>query len=184
MEIFSNGGKNDSKKIILNLDKLVKVASTMRDLGYNLVITIGTWDLLHIGHVRYLRKAKSHGDILIVGVDSDRAARIYKGDLRPIIPHNERIEMISYQGCVDFVTMIDDVNEEKKWQYELIRKVMPEVFVAVEGSYPEEQLAEIRQFCEELIVLPRQAENTSTSKTIQETVKKTMLKILTEVDKR
>jgi len=184
MNVFSNGGKNDAKKVILDIDKLSKAANALRELGYTIVTTIGSWDLLHIGHVRYLRKAKTYGDILIVGADSDRAVKIYKGELRPIIPQDERVEMLSYQGCVDFVTLVEDVDENKKWQYELIKKINPDIFVAVQDSYPEEQKKEIQQFCGELVVLPRQAESTSTSRTIQETVKKTLAKMLAEADKR
>ncbi|HDH31554.1 MAG TPA: hypothetical protein ENH26_02140 [Candidatus Wolfebacteria bacterium] len=184
MENFSNKGKNDHKKIILDIEKLTKVTNVMRELGYRIIVTIGSWDLLHIGHVRYLRKAKTHGDILVVGVDSDRAVKIYKGELRPIIPENERVEMLSYQGCVDFVTLIDDVDNNKKWLYELIKKIKPDVFIAVKDSYPKEQKEEIKQFCKKLVVLPRQAEETSTSRTIQDVVKKTLEKMLTKTDRR
>lgn len=187
MEIFNPDRKDrndDRRKIIANIDKLAKVINGMQELGFKVVTTIGTWDLLHIGHVRYLRKAKSHGDILVVGVDTDRVAKIYKGDLRPIIPEEERVEMVSYQGCVDFVARIDDVSEDGKWQYGLLKALRPDIYVAVEDSYPEEQLVEIKELCTSLVVLPRQAENTSTSKMIQEVVKKTMLKMLSEVEKR
>ena len=80
--------------------------------------------------------------------------------------------MLSYQSCVDLVTTIDDVDPAGAWQYELVRALKPDIFVAVEGSYPEEQLAEIKKHAKELIVFPRQAENTSTSRLIQNTVKK------------
>ena len=144
----------------------------MKELNNRIVVTIGSWDMLHIGHVRYLIQAKMRGDVLIVGVDSDEAVRLYKGPTRPIIPHIERMEMLAYQSCVDFVTLVEDVDTAGGWQYGLIKDVRPDVFIAVEDSYPEEQLAEICKYCGEVIVLPRQAENTSTSKVIQDTVKK------------
>jgi len=137
---------------------------------------------LHIGHLRYLNRAKQYGDLLIVGADTDRAVKLYKGDLRPIIPQEERMEMLSYQSCVDIITLVDDIDEKGNWQYELIKIVRPDIFIAVEDSYPTEQQEEIKKFCEKLIVLPRQAEGTSTSKKIQETVKKTFARFMADLE--
>lgn len=176
--------KKLTNKIVLNYDKLTRVTEALRELGHKIVMTIGSWDLLHIGHVRYLIKAKSYGDILVVGVDSDRGIKLYKGPLRPIVPQGERIEMVSYQTCVDYVTSIDDVDEKGSWQYELIKQVKPDVFVAVEDSYSEQQCKDIKQFCGQLIVLPRQAENTSTSKMIQDTLKKHIAEMMVMMERR
>lgn len=176
--MFHQDPKRLTNKIVIDYDKLSRVTEAMRALGYKIVVTIGSWDLLHIGHVRYLNRAKSLGDILIAGADTDRAIKFYKGPLRPIIPEAERLEMLSYQSCVDLVTTVDDTDEQGKWQYGLIKKIRPDVFVAVEDSYPESQLNDIKQFAKELIVLPRQAENTSTSKLIQDTLKKHLIKII------
>lgn len=159
-------------KIATDYKKLVGIAEGMKKLNNRIVMTIGSWDMLHIGHVRYLIQAKMRGDILIVGVDSDAAVKLYKGPTRPIIPQSERMEMLAYQSCVDFITLIEDVDQAGNWQYGLIKDVRPDVFIAVEDSYPEEQLAELRKYCGEVVILPRQAENTSTSKVIQDTVKK------------
>ncbi len=162
------------RKIINSYDALAEVARGLRAVGRKVVVTIGSWDLLHIGHLRYLAKARSHGDLLIVGVDTDETVRFYKGELRPIVPYEERTEMLTYQSCVDFVTPIVDVDEKGKWQYGLIEKVRPDIFIAVEDSYPKEQLADIRKYSTEVIVLPRQAENTSTTNLVQNAVKKHM----------
>ena len=156
----------------MDYGSLAQATRGLQAIQHKVVLTIGSWDLLHIGHVRYLLKAKSHGDFLVVGVDTDRAIKSYKGELRPVVPENERCEMLSYQSCVDLITTIDDVDQEGGWQYELVRVLRPDVFVAVEGSYPESQLVEIRKHAKEVVVLPRQAENTSTSRLIQNTVKK------------
>ncbi|MBI2590228.1 adenylyltransferase/cytidyltransferase family protein [Candidatus Berkelbacteria bacterium] len=157
-------------KIVKNYAALAKLATGLRAVGRKTVVTIGSWDMLHIGHVRYLLKARNFGDTLIVGVDSDRAIKLYKGPLRPVVPEDERCEMLSYQEGVDFVTLIDDVDEDGVWNYELIKAIKPNVFVAVEGSYPENQLAEIKKYADKLVVLSRQA-NTSTSVKIEDTVK-------------
>jgi len=152
-------------------------SSAVIDLGGVLVksvseLEVGSWDLLHIGHVRYLMQAKAQGDILIVGVDSDRAIKKYKGDLRPVVPEDERQEMLSYQSCVDFITPLKDVDAQGKWQYKLLRDVGPDVFVAVKDSYPPHQIKEIKKHSKKVVVLPRQATRTSTSRMIQHTVKR------------
>ena len=173
-----------SQKIVNNYEKLSKAVHGLRAVDYKVVLTIGSWDLLHIGHVRYLLRAKEYGDILVVGVDSDRGIKSYKGELRPVVPEQERAEMLSYQTCVDFVTLIDDIDQQGKWQYELAKAIRPDVFVAVEDSYPEEQLNEIKKYCTQLIVLPRQAENTSTTKLIQGTIKKHLDQMYKLTEKR
>jgi len=146
METFKWAG---IKKIVTDIEKVGKLTSSLKSiLGYKIVATIGTWDLLHIGHLRYLNRAKQYGDLLIVGADTDRAVKLYKGDLRPIIPQEERMEMLSYQSCVDIITLVDDIDEKGNWQYELIKIVRPDIFIAVEDSYPTEQQEEIKKFCE------------------------------------
>jgi len=100
-----------TQKIVDDYDALAKAIDGLRAVNYRVVVTIGSWDLLHIGHVRYLLRAKEYGDVLVVGVDTDRGIKLYKGELRPVIPESERCEMLSYQSPVDFVTLIDDLDE-------------------------------------------------------------------------
>ena len=101
------------KKIVLDYNNLRKIAEGYQALGQKVVVTIGSWDALHIGHIRYIIQARAKGDILIVGLDSDRAIKLYKGPLRPLIPEHERAEMLTYLGnIVSFVTVIDDVDEK------------------------------------------------------------------------
>ncbi|MBS3902795.1 MAG: adenylyltransferase/cytidyltransferase family protein [Anaplasmataceae bacterium] len=175
---------NPTKKIVKDLELLAKVIEGLKAIDRKIVVTIGSWDLLHIGHVRYLLQAKQHGDILIAGTDSDRVVKMYKGDLRPIVPEEERCEMLSYQSCVDFVTLVDDVNDNGEWQYELIKVIRPHVFIAEETSYSDKQLKDVKTFCKELIVLPRQAQNTSTTKMVQNAVKKHLDMMYTLFDKK
>jgi D-beta-D-heptose 7-phosphate kinase/D-beta-D-heptose 1-phosphate adenosyltransferase len=164
------------KKIVLDYEKLRKVVEGYQSLGQKVVVTIGSWDALHIGHVRYIIQARARGDVLIVALDSDRAVKLYKGPLRPLIPDHERAEMLSYLGdLISFITVIDDVDENGWWQCGLLKIVKPDIFVAVEDSYPEEQIKEIRSFGSEVLVLPRQAEYTSTSALIEATLKKNFL---------
>lgn len=159
-----------NRKIVTDYTELKRYVEAHRILKHKVVCTIGSFDMLHIGHVRYLIKAKQQGDILVVGTDSDCAMRKYKGDERPIIPQEERLEMLAYQVPVDFATLIDDVDDKGVWQFGLLKTLRPDVYVAVEDSYPPEQIAEIKKFCGEVKVLPRQA-TTSTSHTIEKAVK-------------
>ena len=171
-------------KIVADYNLLREKAEAHRTLGHKIVATIGSWDMLHIGHVRYLHKAKELGDILIVGVDSDRGIKAYKNPLRPIIPEAERMEMLSYQAPVDYVTVIDDIDNQGQWSYGLIKSVPVDVFVAVEDSYPDHQLDKIKASCGEVMVLPRQAENTSSSDIIQNIVKGHLLEMLDRMKKK
>lgn len=174
-----------NNRIILDYNELKKVIDAHKIIGHRIVCTIGSWDMLHIGHLRYLIKAKEHGDILVVGTDSDRGIKIYKkSDLRPIIPQEERMEMLQYQECVDYVTLVDDIDEQGRWQYGLAKLLEPHVFITTIDSYPEEQLNAIRQYANEIIVLPRQAEKTSTSQIIEHTAKKHIEKMLFEITQK
>ena len=174
------GDKSQISKIVHNYKKLASAVRGLQAVNRVVVATIGSWDLLHIGHLRYLIKAKSLGDVLVVGVDTDRGIKLYKGELRPVVPQGERCEMLTYQSPVDFVTLVDDIDKKGKWQYKLIKAIKPDVFVAVEGSYPREQIVNIRKYCKKVVILPRQAEKTSTSDFIQNTVKKHLDKIRKE----
>ncbi|MFH1346938.1 MAG: adenylyltransferase/cytidyltransferase family protein [Spirochaetota bacterium] len=182
--LFESGKRNFSDKIVTDYDKLAAAVKGLQVVNFKVVVTIGSWDLLHIGHLRYLIQASLKGDILVVGVDTDRAIKLYKGELRPIAPENERLEMLTYQSPVDFVTTVDDVDKKGLWQRGLIKKVLPDVVVAVEDSYPQGQLDEIKKYCSELIILPRQAERTSTSQMIQDTVKRHLDKMYKIVSER
>jgi len=167
------------QKIILDYKELAKIINAHRTLGQKIICTIGSWDMLHIGHLRYLCKAKKLGDILVVGVDSDRDIKIYKkNSLRPVIPQDERMEMLSYQTFVDYITLIDDVDKKSRWQMELIKVIRPDIFVATKESYPDEQRKKIAKFCGYLKILPRQAKETSTTEIIERTFKKRLEYIL------
>ena len=165
---------NQPSKIILNYKELSKIIKAHNVLGQKIICTIGSWDVLHIGHVRYLYKAKQLGDVLIVGVDSDRAIKIYKNNpLRPVIPQEERMEMLGYQNFVDYVTLIDDVDKKGWWKMGLIKLINPDIFIASSGeSYPKEQQKQITEFCGSLKILQRQAKGTSTTEIIEKTFKK------------
>jgi D-glycero-beta-D-manno-heptose 1-phosphate adenylyltransferase len=90
---------------ILSLDELAAAARGLRAAGQRLVFTNGCFDLLHVGHVRYLAAARREGDALAVGVNADASVNRIKGPRRPIVPAVERAEVLAALACVDFVTV-------------------------------------------------------------------------------
>lgn len=170
-----------SNKIVTDYRKLSKKIDAHKTLGHKIVCTIGSWDMLHIGHLRYLHKAKEFGDILVVGVDSDRGIRSYKGRLRPIIPQEERMEMLAYQNCVDYITLIDDIDKKGMWHYKLIKDIHIDTFVSVSNdSYTKKQLKIIKKYSAKLEEIPRQADKTSSTDIIQKVIKGHLLNELKE----
>jgi len=105
-------------------DDLRRVVQDLKANGKRIIFTNGCFDLLHIGHVRYLEEAKSLGDILAVGVNSDASVRGLKGPNRPILPEEERAEILSGLGCVDYVTIFDEPTP-----FNLISLLLPHVLV-------------------------------------------------------
>lgn len=133
-----------------------------KGLGLKVVLTQGTWDLVHIGHARYFREAKKHGDLLVVGVDSDEKVRDRKGPDRPIVPEDERIEMITHMRHVDIV-VLKELNHSKWF---LIKIVRPDVLIATKETYAKQQIKDLKKYCGEVVVLESQA-TTSTSAKIR-----------------
>jgi rfaE bifunctional protein nucleotidyltransferase chain/domain len=99
-----------SREKILSLEELVRARAGLRAGGRAVVFTNGCFDLMHPGHVRYLEQARGLGDALVVALNSDRAVRELKGPARPILFEAERAEVVAALGCVDFVTVFDDVS--------------------------------------------------------------------------
>ncbi len=105
-------------------DAIAARAEAWRRAGSRVVFTNGVFDLLHPGHVRYLQAARAEGDVLIVGINSDRSVRAIKGPERPITPEAERAEILSALGCVDAVVVFDDETPAA-----IIRELAPDVLV-------------------------------------------------------
>lgn len=112
------------KEKIKGRDDLRKIVQDLKAKGKRVVFTNGCFDLLHVGHIRYLEKAKSLGDFLIVGINSDQSVQAIKGPLRPILPADERAEILSGLGCVDYITPFDESTP-----LELITSLQPHVLV-------------------------------------------------------
>ena len=149
-------------KSILDKQRLKDVVGHCKGLGLRIVLTQGSWDLIHIGHARYFEQAKRHGDLLVVGVDSDEKIRDRKGPERPIVPENERLEMVTQIRHVDLVTLKE--LHVPKW--DLIKLVQPDVLVATKETYSKKELQDLKKYCGEIVVLEPQA-TTSTSAKIR-----------------
>jgi rfaE bifunctional protein nucleotidyltransferase chain/domain len=109
---------------ILLTDELLRERGRLRARGRRLVFTNGCFDILHVGHVRYLQAARALGDALLVAINSDRAVRELKGAGRPIMSEGERAEMLAGLGAVDYVTVFDDLSPRS-----LIATLLPDVLV-------------------------------------------------------
>ena len=112
---------NFADRLVPSLEEMTRVVSHLRGLGYRIVLTSGSFDLIHLGHVKYLARAKELGGILVVGVDSDAKIRRRKGDDRPMVPENERLELLAHQRPVDLIYL----KREEDPQWGLIRPSSP-----------------------------------------------------------
>lgn len=113
----------------------------LRNEGRIIVFANGCFDLLHVGHIRFLREAKEQGDVLVVGVNSDRAVAALKGPGRPLMPEVGRAELVAALECVDYVIVFDDLTAES-----LLADLRPHVQCKgtdyTEDSVPERRLME------------------------------------------
>lgn len=140
--------------------QLSDIVTALRTIGAKIVLTQGTFDFIHIGHFLYLEKAKSHGDVLIVGVDSDKKVRKRKGPERPIVAEDERVKMLTHVRHVDYVTI--KRLEDPKWA--LIKLIRPDTLIATEGTYKPQDVKKLRKICGEVVVLEPQATTSTTAK--------------------
>jgi len=149
-------------KIILDPQQIKPLVAKYRQLGKKIVLTQGSFDMVHIGHARYCEEAKKYGTVLIVGVDSDDKIRARKGPDRPVVPQDERLEMLTYLRPVDVVVLKDE-----KWpKWFLIGEICPDVLVTTKQTYTEKQLKELEKICGQVVVLDPMA-TTSTSAKIR-----------------
>jgi rfaE bifunctional protein nucleotidyltransferase chain/domain len=109
---------------IKTLAEIIRLRPRLRELGLKLVFTNGCFDILHVGHIRYLNAARDLGDALVVGINSDRSVREIKGESRPIVPEFERAEVLAALACVDFVCIFDDPTPKQ-----VIDAIIPDVLV-------------------------------------------------------
>jgi rfaE bifunctional protein nucleotidyltransferase chain/domain len=109
---------------IKTLADVLVARARLRAEGKKLVFTNGCFDLLHVGHVRYLNHARALGDALVVAVNSDESVRMLKGPGRPVVPESERMEVLSALACVDLVFIFDDPTPQQ-----VIDAIVPDILV-------------------------------------------------------
>ena len=119
---------------ILSPEEMLGERKGLRSAGIRLVFTNGVFDLLHVGHVRYLAQARELGDALLVAINSDRAVRELKGSDRPVINEDERAEILAALRQVDYVTIFDELSPRT-----LIASLLPDVLVKG-GDYTLDQI--------------------------------------------
>ncbi|MBI3956887.1 MAG: adenylyltransferase/cytidyltransferase family protein [Candidatus Kerfeldbacteria bacterium] len=153
-------GSNIENRIIREFDTLSLRVEACRALGLKIVLTSGTFDLLHVGHSRYLEQARQYGDILIVGVDGDEKVRRKKGPNRPIVHEDERMEIVCHTRHVDLVFLKSATHEH--WQF--IGTVRPDVLIATKETYTGAELDELKKICGEVVVLEPQAMTSTTAR--------------------
>jgi rfaE bifunctional protein nucleotidyltransferase chain/domain len=119
---------------MLDAESLAAFVRSARAAGKRIVFTNGVFDILHPGHLRYLQSARRHGDVLIVGLNSDASVRRNKGPGRPINPEAERAEVLEALDCVDAVSVFDDDTPA-----DIIRRVQPDVLVKG-ADWPADQI--------------------------------------------
>ena len=122
-----------TQKILSRHELLVERARLRAD-GKRLVFTNGVFDILHVGHVRYLQQARALGDVLLVAINNDASVRELKGEGRPLMNENERAEILAALEAVDYVTIFDDISPRS-----LIAELLPDVLVKG-GDYALDQI--------------------------------------------
>jgi D-glycero-beta-D-manno-heptose 1-phosphate adenylyltransferase len=145
---------NFEQRFVESYDQVETIVGALKTLGLRVVLTSGSFDIIHEGHSMYLEAARRFGDFLIVGLDSDDKIRSRKGPDRPAVPQMERLRMVTHQRGVGLVTLKHAYHA--RWQ--LIKTVSPDVLVATEDTYTEAQIAELEErYCTRVEVLERMA---------------------------
>ena len=158
-----------SDRFIPNLKEVGAIVQDLKRMGYRVVLTQGVYDMLHEGHARYLEKARSLGDILVLGVDSDELTRKRKGPNRPVVPQTERLQMLSHLRSIGLQTLREahhDIGD-------LIRTVKPDILVTSKSTKhfnKEDQFAVYKKYCGKIVVLAPQAATSTTARVRELTI--------------
>jgi rfaE bifunctional protein nucleotidyltransferase chain/domain len=148
---------------ILERDVLKDTLEKLRQKGKKIAFTNGCFDILHVGHVRYLREAKKTADILVLALNSDSSVRSLKGEKRPLVPEKERAEILAALEFIDFVTIFSELTP-----LELINCLKPDVLIKG-GDWPEEKVVgreEIKKWGGRVIIIP-EIEGKSTTNIVE-----------------
>lgn len=155
----SNRTQSEAKSRIFGRAELITAVGEARTRSQKIVFANGCFDVLHVGHVRYLEAARALGDLLIVGVNSDQQARKLKGEGRPLLPQDQRAEIVAALEAVDFVTIFDEPTVT-----ELLLALKPDIH-AKGTDYTEETVPErdvVRSFGGRVAIVGDPKEHSST----------------------
>lgn len=156
--VFASGSNLAER--VFSPDEVIEKVKALRVLKQRIVLTSGTYDIIHIGHANYLEKARAMGDFLIVGVDSDKKVQKRKGPDRPIVPQDERLLMLAHLRHVDALVLKDADDPE----HHLMKMVRPDVLVISETTkHTEESIADMQNYCGAIELLEPQAETSTTA---------------------
>jgi D-beta-D-heptose 7-phosphate kinase/D-beta-D-heptose 1-phosphate adenosyltransferase len=154
LELLSQDVAHYDLRVVKDYSRIESLIAAIKARGDKVVLTSGSFDLLHQGHSMYLEAAKELGDFLVVGVDSDEKIRRRKGVTRPAVPEDERLRMVTHQRGVGLVALKNA--DDDRWA--LIRAVRPDVLVATEETYSPEEISELESaYCGRVEVLRRMA---------------------------
>ncbi len=156
---------NLGERLIRDHEVLRRKLVAFRELRLKIGLTSGTFDMIHVGHTRYLALAKQACDVLIVGIDTDAKVRKHKGSGRPIVPEEERFEGVCHTRYADIVVPKDV--DEPRWN--LIRVIQPDVLVVSEREYAEGDASEelralVASWGGKLEIMASQAETSTTAR--------------------
>jgi rfaE bifunctional protein nucleotidyltransferase chain/domain len=155
-----NAGVKAALDKVRTRESLVDALAGHRAAGHRIVFTNGCFDILHVGHARYLAQARELGDLLVVGVNSDESVRGLKGDNRPLVPEAERAEMLAHLASVDYVCLFAEERPDA-----LLELVRPHIH-AKGGDYRADELPEaavVRKHGGEIAILPLVAGRSTTN---------------------
>jgi len=148
---------------ILERTALKDKLAELRKKGKKIAFTNGCFDILHVGHVRYLREAKKTADVLVLALNSDSSVRSLKGEKRPLMNEKERAEILAALECIDFVTIFQELTP-----LELINYLKPDILIKG-GDWPEEKVVgreEIKKWGGRVAIIP-EVEGKSTTNIVE-----------------
>jgi D-beta-D-heptose 7-phosphate kinase/D-beta-D-heptose 1-phosphate adenosyltransferase len=148
---------------VLDRETLQSVVENLHRQGKKVVFTNGCFDILHVGHVRYLHQAGKLGDVLVVGLNTDASVRNLKGDKRPLIPQDERVDVLAALEAVHYVTLFDEPTP-----LALITALRPDILVKG-GDWKKEEVVgrdEVRSWGGKVVIIP-EIEGASTTHIVE-----------------
>ena len=148
---------------ILERNALKDKLEELRKKGKKIAFTNGCFDILHVGHVRYLREAKKTADVLVLALNSDSSVRSIKGEKRPLMNEKERAEILAALECIDFVTIFQELTP-----LELINYLKPDILIKG-GDWPEEKVVgreEVKKWGGRVVIIP-EVEGKSTTNIVE-----------------